>query len=102
MEIFRPGIELTEQFPLTAIPTDTVRAVKNAGLIERIDYRPSREKELLAPPNRSTMPSATGPSAWRTTTACSTLLTSAALPMPRQALIQDAALSGATAPRSGA
>ncbi len=48
MEIARPGIELTEQFPLTAIPTDTVRAVKNAGLIERIDYRPSREKELLA------------------------------------------------------
>lgn len=31
MEIARPGIELTEQFPLTAIPTDTVRAVKNAG-----------------------------------------------------------------------
>lgn len=31
MEIARPGIELTEQFPLTAIPTDTVRAVKNPG-----------------------------------------------------------------------
>ncbi|MGN0926419.1 Lnb N-terminal periplasmic domain-containing protein [Ectopseudomonas mendocina] len=48
LEIARPGIELTEHFPLTAIPTDTVRAVKDAGLVERIDYRPSRERELLA------------------------------------------------------
>ncbi|ARS47967.1 membrane protein [Ectopseudomonas mendocina] len=48
LEIARPGIELTERFPITAIPTDTVRAVKDAGLIERIDYRPSRERELLA------------------------------------------------------
>lgn len=48
LEIARPGVTLTEQFPLTAIPTDTVRAVKQAGLVERIDYRPSREKELLA------------------------------------------------------
>lgn len=54
MEIARPGIELTEQFPLTAIPTDTVRAVKNAGLIERIDYRPSREG--TAHPRRTARP----------------------------------------------
>ena len=47
LEIARPGIELTEHFPITAIPTDTVRAVKDAGLIEHIDYRPSRERELL-------------------------------------------------------
>lgn len=46
LEIARPGLALTEQFPLTAIPT--VRAVKQASLVERIDYRPSREKELLA------------------------------------------------------
>lgn len=45
MEIVRPDIELTGQFPFTTIPIDTVRAVKNAGLIERIDYRPSHEKE---------------------------------------------------------
>ena len=48
LEIARPGLELTDQFPLTAIPADTVRAVKDAGLIERIDYRPSREHDLLA------------------------------------------------------
>ncbi|GIZ13631.1 DUF4105 domain-containing protein [Pseudomonas sp. NCCP-436] len=47
LEIARPGVQLTEHFPLTAIPTDTVRAVKDAGLIERIDFRPSRERELL-------------------------------------------------------
>ncbi|WP_417660606.1 DUF4105 domain-containing protein [Pseudomonas sp.] len=47
LEIARPGIELTDDFPITAIPTDTVRAVEDAGLIERIDYRPSRERELL-------------------------------------------------------
>jgi hypothetical protein len=48
LEIARPGLALTAQFPLTAIPTDTVRAVKQAGMVGRIDYRPSREKELLA------------------------------------------------------
>ena len=47
LEIARPGLELTDQFPITAIPTDTVRAIKQAGLIERTDYRPSRERELV-------------------------------------------------------
>ncbi len=47
LEIARPGLTLTEQFPITAIPTDTVRAVKDAGLVRSIDYRPSRERELL-------------------------------------------------------
>ncbi len=47
LEIARPGLTLTEQFPITAIPTDTVRAVKDVGLVKSIDYRPSRERELL-------------------------------------------------------
>ncbi|HEX8595857.1 MAG TPA: DUF4105 domain-containing protein [Pseudomonas sp.] len=47
LQVARPGLKLTEQFPLTAIPTDTVKAVKAAGLVEKIDYRPSRERELL-------------------------------------------------------
>jgi hypothetical protein len=47
LQVARPGLNLTEQFPLTAIPTDTVKAVKAAGLVESIDYRPSRERELL-------------------------------------------------------
>ncbi|EPL11011.1 DUF4105 domain-containing protein [Pseudomonas sp. TH05] len=48
LQVARPGLKLTEQFPLTAIPTDTVKAVKEAGLVEKIDYRPSRERELLS------------------------------------------------------
>ena len=91
MEIARPGIELTEQFPLTAIPTDTVRAVKNAGLIERIDYRPSREKELLA----RAEPLDHAERDWAKRLADDDSLLDApdfkALPMLRQALIQDAA-----------
>ncbi|MDY7561942.1 DUF4105 domain-containing protein [Pseudomonas sp. 10B1] len=47
LQVARPSLELTKLFPLTAIPTDTVRAVKQAGLVEKIDYRPSRERELL-------------------------------------------------------
>ncbi|WHS59547.1 DUF4105 domain-containing protein [Pseudomonas sp. G2-4] len=48
LQVARPSLRLTEQFPLTAIPTDTVKAVKEAGLVESIDYRPSRERELLS------------------------------------------------------
>lgn len=46
LEVARPGLELTDDFPLTAIPADTVRAIQAAGLIVRTDYRPSREREL--------------------------------------------------------
>ncbi|MHC8373869.1 Lnb N-terminal periplasmic domain-containing protein [Pseudomonas sp. MDT1-85] len=48
LQVARPSLQLTEQFPLTAIPTDTVKAVKEAGLVESIEYRPSRERELLS------------------------------------------------------
>jgi hypothetical protein len=48
LQVARPSLRLTEQFPLTAIPTDTVKAVKEAGLVESITYRPSRERELLS------------------------------------------------------
>lgn len=48
LQVARPGLRLTQAFGLTAIPTDTVKAVKNAELVSTIDYRPSRERELLA------------------------------------------------------
>ncbi|HCS44344.1 MAG TPA: hypothetical protein DIW52_16220, partial [Pseudomonas sp.] len=48
LQVARPSLRLTEQFPLTAIPTDTVKAVKEAGLVQSIEYRPSRERELLS------------------------------------------------------
>ena len=47
LEVARPGLELTDSFPITAIPTDTVRVVKQQNLIEQIDFRPSRERELI-------------------------------------------------------
>ncbi|QMV64811.1 DUF4105 domain-containing protein [Pseudomonas berkeleyensis] len=91
LEIARPGIELTEHFPLTAIPTDTVRAVKDAGLIERIDYRPSRERELLA----RAEPLQADEQAWALRLSEDPAQLSdndfLALPAERRALIQDAA-----------
>lgn len=48
LEVARPSLSLTNDFSLTAIPVDTVKAVKDSGLVDRIDYRPSRERELLA------------------------------------------------------
>ena len=42
LEIARPGIELTDEFKITAIPVDTVRAIDQAGMIETATYRPSQ------------------------------------------------------------
>ncbi len=91
LEIARPGVELTRHFPITAIPTDTVRAVRDAGLVERIDYRPSREKELQA----RAAPLEPDEQAWalRLAEDADTLgdPAFAALPAARRALIQDTA-----------
>ncbi|MDE1168217.1 MAG: DUF4105 domain-containing protein [Pseudomonas sp.] len=91
LQVARPSLKLTPQFQLTAIPTDTVKAVKQAGLVEKIDYRPSRERELLA----RAKPLDPEEQQWVLQIAADTdLLQSAgfkALPRPRQALIQDAA-----------
>ncbi|MCK5262960.1 MAG: DUF4105 domain-containing protein, partial [Gammaproteobacteria bacterium] len=46
LEVARPGIELTDEFSLTAIPVDTVRAVERANLIEQVNYRPSQATAL--------------------------------------------------------
>ena len=91
LEIARPGLELTEQFPFTAIPADTVKAVKDAGLIERIDYRPSHEREL----QQRAAPLTAGELDWTLRLAEDDgLLQDAdyqALPVERRALIQDGA-----------
>ncbi|MCW2268255.1 hypothetical protein D3C77_53060 [compost metagenome] len=91
LQVARPGLDLTSQFPLTAIPTDTVKAVKQSGLVERIDYRPSRERELL---ERAKPLDADEQQQVLAVSADTGLLQSAeftALPRERQALIQDAA-----------
>ncbi len=91
LQVARPSLDLTSQFPLTAIPTDTVKAVKQSGLVERIDYRPSRERELLeraAPLDTEEQRQVLAVSA---DTAQLQSPTFNALPRERQALVQDAA-----------
>lgn len=46
IEVARPSVELTDEFLVTAIPVDTVRAVQKVGLIEKTKFRPSRETVL--------------------------------------------------------
>ena len=46
LEVARPGIELTDDFTMTAIPVDTVRAIERADLIKSIEYRPSQATSL--------------------------------------------------------
>ena len=46
LEVARPGLELTDQFGVTAIPIDTVKAIEAAGLIEETTFRPSQVTQL--------------------------------------------------------
>jgi hypothetical protein len=46
LEIARPGIELTDEYMVTAIPIDTVKTINKAGMIENTEYRPSRATVL--------------------------------------------------------
>jgi len=41
MDYARPGLNLTDQFRVTTIPADTVKAVVAAGIVEKTHYRPS-------------------------------------------------------------
>lgn len=42
MEAARPGVQITERFPLWVIPVDTVRILEEEGLLLDAVYRPSR------------------------------------------------------------
>jgi hypothetical protein len=91
LQVARPSLHLTDSFPLTAVPTDTVRAVKDAGLVEKTEYRPSRERELLtraAPLSHDEEQWVLKVSADQKQLQNSDYL---ALPKDRRALIQDAA-----------
>ncbi|PWB35426.1 hypothetical protein DCO48_03130 [Pseudomonas sp. SDI] len=91
LQVARPSLDLTSQFPLTAIPTDTVKAVKQAGLVERTDYRPSRERELLARAEPLDDAEQQQVLALSADTAHLQSNDFTALPRERQALVQDAA-----------
>jgi len=42
LEVARPGIDLTSDFDFNAIPVDTVRSIKNTGMITDVNFRPSQ------------------------------------------------------------
>jgi len=48
LEVARPGIELTDEFGITAIPIDTVKTIERVGMIESRRFRPARVTELAA------------------------------------------------------
>lgn len=47
LEVGRPGLNLTDGFNYKAIPSDTVRAVKDAGIVAEVIYRPSSSTQFL-------------------------------------------------------
>lgn len=46
LETTRPGLRLTERFRGWVIPSETVRAVADAGLLEKVRFRPARNTVL--------------------------------------------------------
>jgi len=48
LEVARSDTNLVELFDVKAIPIDTIRAVKEAGFIEDIHFRPSKTKRIKA------------------------------------------------------
>lgn len=48
LDVARPGLYLAKNFPVTAMPLDTVRVVQEADLIRETNYRPSILTELKA------------------------------------------------------
>lgn len=48
VEVARPGVNLRKDFPVHAIPTDTVRrALEEPGMLRELTYRPAAERQLL-------------------------------------------------------
>jgi hypothetical protein len=47
LEVARPSLQLTNQFTLWAIPSETVRAVAEAGMLKEVRFRPARNTVLL-------------------------------------------------------
>lgn len=46
IEAARPSVHLTDRFDLAAIPIDTVKAVKEEGLIEDAEFRPAKATRI--------------------------------------------------------
>ncbi|MGM0453480.1 MAG: DUF4105 domain-containing protein [Thermodesulfobacteriota bacterium] len=46
IEAARPSVHLTDRFDLAVIPIDTVKAVKEEGLIEDVEFRPAKASRI--------------------------------------------------------
>ncbi len=46
LEVARPNTHLVDKFSIKAIPIDTIRAVKEVGFIQEVDFRPSKTKRI--------------------------------------------------------
>ena len=46
LDAIRPSLQLADRFPVQAIPLDTLKAVHAAGLIDAVQYRPSRQRRI--------------------------------------------------------
>lgn len=47
LDAVRPSLKLADNFPVQAIPLDTVKAVKSRpGLVKSVNYRPSRQSKI--------------------------------------------------------
>jgi hypothetical protein len=47
LEAARPSVILTDRFNLTVAPIDTIRAIKDEGLTNKPEYRPSKRSKIL-------------------------------------------------------
>jgi hypothetical protein len=47
LDVARAGLDLTDDSGLWVIPLDTVRAIESAGLVESVEYRPSKSTKIL-------------------------------------------------------
>ncbi len=46
LEAARPSVNLTDRFSLWALPIDTLKAAKDEGLIDSVEYRPSKATKI--------------------------------------------------------
>ncbi|MGA1870478.1 MAG: DUF4105 domain-containing protein [bacterium] len=46
LEAARPSAHLTDKFSVWALPIDTIREVKKSGMIEKVEFRPSKASKI--------------------------------------------------------
>ena len=48
LDAVRPSLQLADEFPVQAIPLDTLKAVyRKPGLVKNVNYRPSRQAKII-------------------------------------------------------